>query len=75
MDAMQFLRLIFLDEKVKEVRISMRLGNQITVWTPQVIEDVRDRMESNGYTKLILLGMDVTEGSYRNSINLRCRAE
>ena len=75
MDAMQFLRLIFLDEKIKEVRISMRLGNQITVWTPQVIEDVRDRMESNGYTKLILLGMDVTEGSYRSSVNLRCRAE
>ena len=75
MDAMQFLRLIFLDEKVKDVRISIRLGNQITVWTPQVIEDVRDRMESNGYTKLILLGIDVTEGSYRNSVNLRCRAE
>lgn len=72
---MQFLRLIFLDENVKDVRISIKSGNHINVWNPEIIEDVSDRMEADGYTKLTLLNMNIKEGVGRNSVLLECRAE
>lgn len=77
MDALQVLRLIFIDESICDVRISIKgPGNRINIWNPSIMEDVGMYMDKHSYTKLILLDLKVKEGvnGARNSVFMSCRA-
>ena len=78
MDAMQFLRLIFIDENIGDVRVSIKdSGNRVNVWKPDIIEDVTIYMDEHGYTKLSIVEMKVTKGvnGARGFVYMTCTAE
>lgn len=77
MDAMQILRLIFIDENINDVRISIKdSDNRINVWKPNIMEDVTMYMEKHNYTKLELFEMKIIPGANsRSRVHLTCTAE
>ena len=78
MDALQILRLIFIDETISDVRISIKdSDNHINIWNPSIMEDVGMYMDKHSYTKLTLLEMKIKEGKNgtRGSVFMSCRAE
>lgn len=77
MDAMQILRLIFIDDNISDVRVSIKdSGNRINVWKPNIMEDVTMYMEKHNYTKLTLFEMKIVSGvNSRSCAHLTCTAE
>lgn len=78
MDALQILRLIFIDETISDVRISIKdSGNRVNMWNPSIMEDVGMYMDKHSYAKLTLLEMKIKEGKNgaRSSVFMSCRAE
>lgn len=78
MDALQILRLIFIDETIGDVRISIKdSGNHVNMWNPSIMEDVGMYMDRHKYTKLTLSEMKIKEGKNgaRNSVFMSCKAE
>jgi len=78
MDALQFLRLIFIDENVGDVRVSIKdSDNHVNMWKPIIMEDVGMYMDKHKYTKLSIVDMKVTRGinGGKSTVYMSCTAE
>lgn len=78
MDALQFLRVIFIDESAGDVRVFVKDSDKhMNMWKPNIMEDVGMYMDKHGYTKLSIVDMKVARiaGSNKNTVYLTCTAE